>query len=294
MDWKNVRETAQEWGVSERSVRNYCAEGRVPGAVREGKEWKIPASAEKPERLNKRQIIPETLPERLKFEKEAGIKGGIYHHIQVQLTYNSNHMEGSRLTEDQTRLIFETSTLEGGHVFVDDVLETANHFLCVDKMIDSYNRPLSEAFIKDLHHTLKNGTTDSRQEWFAVGEYKLIANEVGGNETTLPEQVSGEMKALLHNYALLQTVEWDDIIRFHRDFEAIHPFQDGNGRIGRLIMFKECLRAGIVPFIITDREKFLYYNGLAKWEESHEYLSETCRLMQDDFRAVLSYFGVKE
>lgn len=294
MDWRNVRETAQAWGVSERSVRNYCSEGRVPGAVREGKEWKIPADAEKPERLNKRQLVPETLPERLKFEKDAGVKGGIYHHIQVQLTYNSNHMEGSRLTEDQTRLIFETNTLGGGQFFVDDVLETANHFLCVDKIIDSYNRPLSEAFIKDLHHTLKNGTTDSRQEWFAVGEYKRIANEVGGNETTLPEQVPMEMKALLHDYALLQNVEWDDIIQFHHDFEMIHPFQDGNGRIGRLIMFKECLRAGIVPFIITDREKFLYYNGLAKWEESREYLSETCRLMQDDFRAVLNYFGLKE
>ena len=294
MDWWNVRETAQVWGVSERSVRNYCAEGRVPGAVRHGKEWQIPADAEKPERLNKRQTLPNTLPERLKFEKDAGIKGGIYHHVQVQLTYNSNHIEGSRLSEDQTRLIFETNTLGGSQVFVDDVLETANHFLCVDKVIDSYNRPLSEAFIKDLHRTLKNGTTDSRQDWFAVGEYKRIANEVGGKETTPPELVPGEMKALLQNYAALPNIGWDDIIRFHHDFEAIHPFQDGNGRIGRLILFKECLRAGIVPFIIADREKFLYYNGLAKWEESHEYLSETCRLMQDDFRAVLSYFGLKE
>lgn len=293
MDFRNVRETAKVWGVSERSVRNYCAEGRVPGAVREGKEWQIPVDAEKPERLNKRQTLPNTLPERLRFEKDNGIKGGIYHHIQVQLTYNSNHMEGSRLSEDQTRLIFETNTLGGAQVLVDDVLETANHFLCVDKVIDHYNRPLSEAFIKELHRTLKNGTSDSRQDWFAVGEYKRIANEVGGRETALPEQVAREMKRLLRNYNVLSKVEWDDIIQFHHDFEAIHPFQDGNGRVGRLIMFKECLRAGIVPFIITDREKFLYYNGLDKWEESHEYLSETCRLMQDDFKAVLSYFGLE-
>lgn len=292
MDYRDVRETAKVWGLSERSVRNYCAEGRVPGAVRNGKEWQIPADAEKPVRLNKRQTLPTTLPERLQFEKNTGMKGGIYHHVQVQLTYNSNHIEGSHLSEDQTRLIFETNTLGSAQVLVDDVLETANHFLCVDKIIDSYNRPLSEAFIKDLHRTLKNGTTDSRREWFAVGEYKRIANEVGGKDTTLPEDVSGEMKALLKNYAALPAIGWDDIIQFHHDFEAIHPFQDGNGRVGRLIMFKECLRAGIVPFIITDREKILYYNGLAKWEESREYLSETCRLMQDDFRAVLSYFGL--
>lgn len=293
--YQNVRETASRWGISERSVRNYCAQGRVPGAYLEGKTWWIPEDAEKPERTNKRQTLPTTLPERLKLEKEMRLPGGIYHRVQVDLTYNSNHIEGSRLSHDQTRFIFETNTLgpDNGTVPVDDILETANHFLCVDKIIDHYNYPLSEAFIKDLHRTLKNGTSDSRKEWFAVGDYKRIANEVGGRDTVLPEDVPAAMKALLRAYNAKEVITWDDIIAFHYDFEAIHPFQDGNGRIGRLIMFKECLRAGLVPFIISDKEKALYYNGLAKWNESHGYLDATCRLMQVDFKFLLQKFGIE-
>lgn len=300
MSFLTVKEIAELWGISERSVRNYCAEGRVPDAFRDGKSWKIPEDAVKPERSNKRQELPSTLPERLQLEKERKLPGGIYHRVQVDMTYNSNHMEGSTLTHDQTRYIFETQTVgfaldgEGpkSGVPVDDIVETANHFLCIDLIIDYYNYPLSERFIKDLHRTLKNGTSDSRQSWFAVGEYKKVPNEVGGKDTTLPGEVSAAMRSLLTRYRALTKVTWEDIIAFHAEFEAIHPFQDGNGRIGRLIMFKECLRAGITPFIVPDDQKLLYYSGLAKWQESHGYLDATCRLFQEDFVAILDYFQI--
>lgn len=294
MMFKTVKETADSWGISERSVRNYCAAGRVPGAVRDGNTWAIPEDAVKPERLNKRQDLPDTLPERLQLEKDMKLPGGIYHRVQIDMTYNSNHMEGSTLTHDQTRYIFETNTVgvDTAGISVDDIVETANHFLCIDLIIDYYNYPLSESFIKELHRTLKSGTTDSRQSWFAVGDYKKVANEVGGKETTLPAEVPSAMRSLLTRYRGKKTITWDDLLSFHYDFEAIHPFQDGNGRIGRLLLFKECLRAGITPFIVPDDQKLLYYNGLAKWSESHGYLDAACRLFQDDFKAVLDYFQI--
>ncbi len=290
-----VSELAAKWGVSERSVRNYCAQGRIPGAEKRGKTWFIPASAEKPERANRRDSLPKSLLERLRAERKMQLHGGIYHKIQVDMTYNSNHIEGSRLTRDQTRYIFETSTVsaEEGSINVDDIVETANHFRCIDMIIENAAKPLSEAFIKELHRTLKSGTSDSRQPWFAVGSYKRLANEVGGQETVSPAKTPAAMAKLIREYNASSPKGLDDLLDFHVRFEAIHPFQDGNGRVGRLILFKECLRFGVVPFIIDDRHKMFYYRGLKEWDKMRGYLRDTCLLMQDDFKAVLNYFEIE-
>lgn len=295
MQYKSVRETALEWNVSERSVRNYCAEGRVDGAVLEGKTWKIPDDAEKPERKQRAGKIPQDLLTRLKLEKDSGIPGGIYHRLQIDMTYNSNHMEGSRLSHDQTRYIFETNTIGvlDHPVNVDDIVETVNHFRCIDRIIDqaSYH-PVSEAMIKQLHLLLKSGTSDSRKAWFAVGDYKRMENEVGGYATVKPKDVASEMRKLLNRYNSIETCSLKDIIGFHYEFEKIHPFQDGNGRIGRLIMFKECLRNGITPFIIEDDLKEFYYRGLAEWKREPGYLMDTCLTAQDRFKVYMDYFGL--
>ena len=295
MNYLSVAEAAARWGVSERSVRNYCANGRVPGAFLTGKTWSIPETAMKPKRINKRAEAARTLPEVLCAEKAAKRSGGIYHRIQVELTYNSNHMEGSRLSHDQTRYIFETNTIgaESGVVNVDDVVETANHFRCIDLIIDHIHAAPSERLVKQLHACLKNGTTDSRQGWFAVGAYKRVPNEVGGRETTPPERVAEEMKALLQAYNASKSKTLDDLLDFHVRFERIHPFQDGNGRVGRLLMFKECLANGIVPFIITDELKMYYYRGLHEWGHVNGYLTDTCLTAQDQYRALLDYFKIK-
>lgn len=292
MKYISVAQAAKKWGISERSVRNYCAEGRVAEAVLIGKTWNIPEDAEKPKRLNQRSSAPTSLLEVLKAEKTAKISGGIYHKIQIELTYNSNHIEGSRLTHDQTRYIYETNTIGigDGAVNVDDVVETANHFRCIDMVIDNANYPISEAFIKQLHLTLKNGTSDSRKDWFAVGNYKKLPNEVGGHATTLPEEVAIKMRQLIASYNSTKDKSLEEIIDFHYRFERIHPFQDGNGRVGRLILFKECLRNNIVPFIINDELKMFYYQGLNEWEKSKERLMQTCLLAQDDFKEWLEYF----
>ena len=231
----------------------------------------------------------------LRMEKKMQLRGGIYHKIQVDMTYNSNHIEGSRLTHEQTRYIFETNTIgmDGESIRVDDVVETANHFRCMDLVIENAMKPLTESFIKELHRTLKNGTGDSRQTWFAVGNYKKVANEVGGEATMLPSRVPSAMKALLNEYHTGSDKTLDDLLDFHVRFEHIHPFQDGNGRVGRLILFKECLRFGIVPFIIDDRHKMFYYRGLKEWNRMPGYLRDTCLLMQDDFKAVLDYFEIE-
>ena len=293
-NYESVAYYAQKWNVSERSVRNYCREGRIPGVRLNGKTWEIPADAVKPERKNKKQSSGNTLLERLREEKEMHMYGGIYHRVQIDLTYNSNHMEGSRLTHDQTRYIFETNTigLDKEAADTNDIIETSNHFRCIDMVIDNANRELSEHFIKELHRTLKSGTSDSRKSWFRVGEYKKLANEVGGMETVKPKNVEKEMKKLLDEYNALEKVCFDDILEFHWRFECIHPFQDGNGRVGRLIMFKECLRNGITPFIIDDRHKMFYYRGLREWKNMKGYLRDTCLLMQDDFKAILDYFEI--
>ncbi len=294
MRYLSVKEVALLWNTSERSVRNYCAEGRVPGAFITGKTWNIPEDAQKPERSNKSNSQERTLLDILKEEKKSQAHGGIYHKIQIELTYNSNHIEGSRLTHDQTRYIFETNTIGimDECIRVDDIIETATHFRCIDEIIDNANARLSEKFIKQLHLILKTGTSDSKKDWFVVGDYKKVPNEVGGRETTLPEDVPAEMKKLLAEYNKKEKVTLEDIIEFHVKFERIHPFQDGNGRIGRLIMFKECLKHNIVPFIIEDRIKMFYYRGLKEWNQEKGYLTDTCFSAQDTFKKYLDYFRI--
>ena len=237
MKYLSVAETAEKWQVSERSVRNYCAQGRVAGAVLNGKTWNIPAEAEKPQRSSKNA------------ESEA--------------------------------------------VNVDDVIETANHFRCIDLIIEHAKSTLTEKFIKELHLILKSGTSDARKDWFAVGGYKKMPNEVGGMPTALPEEVSAKMKALLAKYNAQKHKTLADILDFHVQFEKIHPFQDGNGRVGRLIMFKECLKHNIVPFIIEDNLKIFYYRGLKEWQREPGYLTDTCLTAQDRYKVYLDYFRIK-
>lgn len=295
MQYVSVIEMAKKWNVSERSVRNYCAKGRIEGAVLVGKTWKIPENAKKPERLNKKLEQENILLNILQSEKGRKYSGGIYHKTQIELTYNSNHIEGSRLTHDQTRYIFETNTIGMENVVlnVDDVIETANHFRCIDKIIDNAKITLSEKFIKELHFILKIGTSDSRLDWFAVGDYKKEPNEVGGMPTTLPEEVPSKMKELLASYNKKDNKTLEDILEFHVAFEKIHPFQDGNGRVGRLIMFKECLKYKIVPFIIEDNLKMFYYRGLKEWNNERGYLRDTCLMAQDKYKAYLDYFRIE-
>lgn len=295
MKYVNVNEIAAKWNLSERSVRNYCAHGKIPGVILDGKTWKIPEDAVKPVRKKRAEKIANDLLTRLKMEKKAGIPGGIYHKVQIELTYNSNHMEGSRLTHDQTRYIFETNTIgiQDEIVNVDDIVETASHFRCIDQIIELANYPLSEAFIKQLHYILKSGTSDSRKTWFAVGEYKRFENEVGGSATAKPADVPGEMRNLLSRYNLSKQKTLKEIIQFHYEFEKIHPFQDGNGRVGRLIMFKECLRNGITPFIIEDDIKEFYYRGLKEWKNEQGYLMDTCLTARDRFKVYMDYFGLE-
>lgn len=294
MRYLSVIEIAKKWNISQRSVRNYCAHGRVQGAFLTGKTWNIPENAEKPERSNKKKGHTLTLLDILREQKEGKYSGGIYHRTQIDLTYNSNHMEGSRLTRNQTRYIFETNTVgvENEVLNVDDVIETVNHFRCIDLVIDHADDILSEKFIKKLHLTLKNGTSDSRKDWFAVGEYKKIPNEVGGMDTALPEEVADKMKTLLKEYNVIKEKTLEDILDFHVKFERIHPFQDGNGRVGRLIMFKECLKRNIVPFIIEDNLKLFYYRGLKEWDNEKGYLTDTCLTAQDKYKTYLNYFRI--
>lgn len=295
IEYISVEEASKLWELSIRSVRNYCTQGRVPGALLEGKTWKIPSNAEKPGRKTRHIETENNLLAFLKREKDSSLKGGIYHKIQIDLTYNSNHIEGSRLSHDQTRFIFETKTLgiTDDAVKVDDIIETVNHFRCIDLAIEGANTKLSESFIKQLHYILKTGTTDTQKSWFKVGDYKMIENEVGGSETVRPEDVASEMKALLADYNSKSAITFDDILDFHVRFESIHPFQDGNGRVGRLIMFKECLKHNIVSFIITEELKMFYCRGIKEWKNERGYLRDTCLTGQDAMKVSLDYFGIK-
>ena len=294
--YMTIKETSILWNVSERSVRNYCALGRVEGALLEGGTWKIPLNTKKPVRTNEKQN-KNYLLERLREEKKHSIKGGIYHKLQIDLTYNSNHMEGSELTHDQTRYIFETRTIDvestNEAVKVDDIVETINHFSMIDRVIDFANYELSEAFIKELHKILKTGTSDSRLAWFRVGEYKRRANAVGEIETIAPRLVPQEMKKLVDEYNKKGTHTLEEIIEFHVKFEKIHPFQEGNGRVGRMIAFKECLKNNIVPFIILDSKKMFYYRGLKNWNKERGWLIDTCLDGQDTVKAYLDYFDIR-
>ena len=232
--------------------------------------------------------------QRLREEKEVRLPGGLYHELQVRMTYNSNHMEGSTLSEEQTRLIFETNTIDAGDgIPVDDILETVHHFRAIDYVIDHAEDPLTEDFIKELHYILKHDTRDASLAWFAVGDYKKRANVVGGRETARPKEVPDRMKDLLAAYNAKKDISIIDIITFHSDFEHIHPFQDGNGRVGRLIALKECLHWNVVPFIIEDAKKSFYYRGLSEWRNEKGYLTDTCLDGQDTFRKLLDLFDVE-
>lgn len=295
MKYLSVSQVAKKWKLSERSVRNYCFQGRISGAFIDGKTWKIPKEATKPNRLNKKTDNPMTLLDILRIEKKSKLSGGIYHKIQIELTYNSNHIEGSCLTHDETRYIFETNTIgiDKKTINVDDIIETVNHFKCIDMIIDNANKNISEKLIKNLHKILKNSTSDSRKDWFAVGEYKKLPNTVGDILTAQPDEVEKKMKKLIAQYNVKNTKSLDDLLDFHYKFECIHPFQDGNGRIGRLLLFKECLKYNIVPFIIDEHLKLFYYRGLKEWENERGFLRETCLMAQDKFRIYLNYFKIK-
>lgn len=238
------------------------------------------------------------LLETLQEEKSSNLKGGIYHKTQVRLTYNTNRIEGSKLSEEQTRYIYETNTLftEKGEntANIDDIIETVNHFQCFDYMLKIAKEPLSEEHIKEFHKILKTNTSDSKKEWFNVGEYKLKPNVVGGIETSKPNEVEKDISQLLKNYNQKNNLEIFDIIDFHYEFEAIHPFQDGNGRVGRLIMFKECLKNNIVPFIIEDEFKFFYYRGLSEYPKIKGYLIDTCLSAQDNYMELMKYFEIEK
>ena len=293
MDFLTIDEIAARWGITPRQVRSYCADNRIAGATLERGEWRIPANASKPER-KRRRTFPTTVLGVLEAERSSRISGGLYHRLQIDITYNSNHIEGSRLTHEQTRWIFETKTIGeiGADVPVDDIVETANHFRAVDRVITTASSALTEAYIKRLHEILKSGTSDSRKDWFAVGEYKRLDNVVGEMETCPAKDVPREMAKLLAWWKGADKT-LANLLDLHVRFEQIHPFQDGNGRVGRLILFKECLRCGIVPFIIDDRHKMFYYRGLKEWPKTPGYLRDTCLLMQDDFKASLQYFGIE-
>ncbi|MBP3260654.1 MAG: Fic family protein [Prevotella sp.] len=294
MEYISVTQYAEKYGISERTARNYCAQGKIEGAFLIGKTWNIPADAVVPKRkVAKEKLSP--LLKTLREQKASRLKGSIYHRTQIDLTYNSNHIEGSKLTHDQTRYIFETNTIgiTEHTVNVDDILETVNHFRCIDYIIDHAEERLTENFIKYLHLLLKSGTSDSRKDWFIVGNYKQLPNEVGGQETCPPEDVHKRLKALLTDYYHNRQQSLEDILNFHVRFEQIHPFQDGNGRIGRLLMFKECLANNIVPFIITDELKMFYYRGIREWGHINGYLTDTCLTAQDQYKDLLEYFKIE-
>jgi len=293
MEYISVMQFAEKFGISERTARNYCAGGKIEGAFLTGKTWNIPANAVLPQRGTAR-VKQSQLLISLREQKASRLKGGIYHRTQVDLTYNSNHIEGSRLTHDQTRYIFETNTIgiTDAAVNVDDIIETINHFRCIDYIIDHAEEPVTESLAKQLHLMLKTGTSDSRKDWFAVGDYKRLPNEVGGLETCPPREVHQQMKALLSSYNRNKRKGLEDIIDFHVRFERVHPFQDGNGRVGRLLVFKECLANGIVPFIITDDLKLFYYRGLSEWGHTNGFLLDTCLTAQDQYKSILDYFKI--
>ncbi len=294
MNYLSVNEFAKKKNLPERTVRNYCATGKLKGSFLTGKTWNIPEDAVLPDKRKKKVTEKNKLLQALQEQKEMKLKGGIYHRTQIDLTYNSNKIEGSKLTHDQTRYIFETNTIGATQesVNVDDIIETTNHFRCIDLIIDKAKSKLTESLIKELHFLLKSGTSDSQKDWFNVGDYKKLPNEVGGNKTCSPKEVNSKMKELLFNYHQIENKNFEDILDFHYQFEIIHPFQDGNGRVGRLIMFKECLAHSFVPFMIDDDLKLFYYRGLQEWKNIREYLKDTCLTAQDHYKAILKYFEI--
>ena len=291
LDEKGLTKTAlsKELGISSRTIVKISHGGKVAHHVLVKIANYFDCS---PEDLCQ-TLSDNALLQTLRDEKSIRLSGGLYHELQVRLTYNSNHIEGSRLSEDQTRLIFETNTIDAGEgVSVDDIIEAVNHFRAIDYCIDMAEEPLSEDIIKELHRILKQSTKDASLPWFAVGDYKTRPNMVGGIETAQPDEVATRIRALLGEYEAKSEVDIYDIIRFHYEFERIHPFQDGNGRVGRLIALKECLRFGIVPFIIEDSKKMFYYRGLSEWEQEKGFLVDTCLDGQDTFKKLMLAFGM--
>lgn len=288
---KGITKTSltKELGISSRTIAK-IAKGEKIGAItlRKMAEYLGCDPA-----LLCREVSENSVLQLLRDEKSAKVSGGLYHELQVRMTYNSNHMEGSRLTEAQTRLIFETNTVDvGDGIPVDDILETVHHFRAIDYVIDMAETELTGELIKHLHYILKHDTADSRLPWFAVGEYKKRANMIGGRETVRPKDVPGRMQELLEAYNAKTNVTVKDVIAFHADFEYIHPFQDGNGRVGRLVALKECLRHGIVPFIIEDSKKLFYYRGLSEWSREKGWLTDTCLDGQDTFIRLLDMLEI--
>lgn len=288
----SVTRFAEKYGVSERTARNYCATGKIEGAFLTGKTWNIPADTVLPKK-GKAKLSP--LLERLRQEKQGRLKGGIYHRTQIDLTYNSNHIEGSRLTKEQTRFIFETNTLgaTSENTRIDDIMETVNHFRCIDYVIDHATDKVTEAHIKQLHRILKANTSDSQKDWFVVGDYKKLPNEVGEEKTVEPKSVHKHMAKLISDFNSRGAISLDDVIDFHVKFERIHPFQDGNGRVGRLLMLWQCLQNRIVPFIISEELRLFYYRGIQKWGRVNEFMQDTCLTAQDNYKALLDYFKIK-
>ena len=288
-----AEEAARKWGISVRSVQIHCQKGNVPGVNLKGKAWMIPLGSEKPVRKVRAKGRPKNILAALKAEKRGQVKGALYHRLQVDFTYNTNHMEGSRLTHEQTRWIFETMTVGKlpENIPVDDIVETANHFRCVDLVIESANAALTERYIKTLHNQLKSGTSDSRKAWFSVGDYKQLDNVVGDMDTCPAAEVHAAMVKLLEEYNASEKA-LEDILDFHVKFERIHPFQDGNGRVGRLIMLKECLKHGHTPFVIAENIRQFYYLGLQDWTKGRRArLKDTCGTGQDVFKLGLKTFG---
>ena len=294
MKYCSVLEIAQKWGVSGRSVRGYCAEGRIEGAFLTGKTWNIPENAEKPDRINKHTDTPKTLLEALRKEKNARQTGGIYQKIQVDLTYHSNKIENRHLTRNQIRQLFETNTLDTseGEVSVDEIIEATNHFKCIDMIIDSANHAPSETFIKQLHTVLKGGSPRSCSAKTLSGIYKTEPNTAGSQKTVAPRYVGSEMKKLLAKYNSIENKDLETLLTFHYCFELIHPFPDKNGQIGRLLLFKECLRNNIVPFIIEEDIRMLYFRGLKEWQNEPDVLRNIIVFAQGKFKKEMDSFRV--
>lgn len=291
MKYLKSHEIASIWNVSERTVRNYCQNRLIIDAKKEGKTWLIPSNAKRPVFSDNKRTLINVLID----QKNNCIKGGIYNKLQIDFAYNSNHIEGSKLTHDETRYIYETKTIGAKTHNVDDVIEVVNHFACFDYIIETYKKELSSNYIKNIHLKLKTSTFSSKSKEAVVGDYKKYANYVNDIETSNPKNVEKDINKLLEKYNKKDLHTIEDIVKFHSDFEKIHPFYDGNGRVGRLIMFKECLKNNIVPFIIDDKFKYEYYNGLNKYQKNKEitYLLETCLLMQDNMKLQLDYFEIK-
>ncbi len=289
---KGIRKTdlTREIGISSRTIAKMAKGEKLSSRTMQRIADYLGCETE----LLYKEISSNVILQILRDEKEAGISGGLYHELQVRMTYNSNHIEGSRLSEDQTRMIFETNTIDVGEgVPVDDILETLHHFRAIDYVIDTAEDELTEDIIKHLHYILKHDTRDSTLSWFAVGDYKRRANMVGGYETAKPKDVPLKMKSLLEEYNARETVTVDDVIAFHAEFELIHPFQDGNGRVGRLVALKECLNHNIVPFIIEDGKKNFYYRGLSQWKNEKEMLRDTCLDGQDTVLRLLNMLDIQ-